>query len=80
MSSETTPVSEPVYNYSDEKHGSKSPIKFVIQIEDLGFVYKDADNTLFVVVEGTQPLDKAVSSSGQNSVTNSYSCEVCHKF
>jgi len=69
-------VSEPVY----DKHKSKSPIKSLIQIEDLRFVYKDADNTLLVVVEGTQPLDKAVSSSGQNSVTNSYSCEVCDKF
>ena len=43
-------------------------------------MYKDADNKLLVVVEGMQPLDRAVSSSGQSSVTNSYSCEVCHKF
>jgi len=43
-------------------------------------VYQDADKKSLVVVEGTQPLGKATSSSGQSSVTNSYSCEVCHKF
>jgi len=60
--------------------GSKAPIKSLIQIKNLRFVCKDADNKLLVVVEGTQPLDTLVSSSGQSSVTNSYSCEVCHKF
>ena len=58
----------------------KAPIKSLIQMKDSRFVYKDADNKLLVVVEGMQPLDKAVSSNGQSSVTNSYSCEVCHKF
>ena len=73
-------MSEPVYDYLDDKHGSKAPIKSLIQIKDSRFVCKDADNKLLVVVEGTQPLDKAFSSSGQSSVTKSYPCEVCHKF
>jgi hypothetical protein len=59
---------------------SKAPIKSLTQIKDSRFVYQDADNKFLVVVEGTQPLGKAASSSGQSSVTNSYSCEVCHKF
>jgi len=60
--------------------GSKVPIKSLIQIKDSRFVYKDADNKLLVVVEWMQSLDKVVTSSGQSSLTNSYSCEVCHKF
>jgi len=53
MRSETAPVSEPVYDYSDGKHGSKAPIKSLIPIKDSRFVYKDADNKSLVVVEGT---------------------------
>ena len=60
--------------------GSQAPIKSLTQIKDSRFVYEDDDNTLLVVVECTEPLNKVVSSSGQSSVTNSYSCEVCHKF
>jgi len=63
-----------------QEDGSQASIKSLTQIKDPRFVYTDTDNKLLVVVEGTQPLSKVVSSSGQRSVTNSYKCEVCHKF
>ena len=56
MSSETAPVSEPVYDYSDDKHESKAQIKFLIQIKDSRFVYKDADNTEVVGCGGGSHL------------------------
>ena len=49
--------------------GSEASIKSLTQIKDPRFVYTDTDNKLLVVVEGTQPLSKVVSLSGQNSVT-----------